>query len=128
MHKCSSQILGEAWTPKVVDKVDVSHLCLPEMVFSNGCRAPPWRQVLGDIAYISVTPVDGATLCVTASTEGYFTNKVRITVFCQGWHKAPQLELMCDLNFCVWPTLCLENKFTICTILLVVLCVKTFIA
>ena len=48
------------------------------MVFSNGCRAPPWRQVLGDIAYITVSPVDGTQLCVTASTEGYFTNKVSI--------------------------------------------------
>ena len=52
-------------------------MCLftTEMVFSNGCRAPPWRQVLGDIAYIIVNPVDGAQLCITASTEGYYTNK-----------------------------------------------------
>ena len=48
----------------------------PEMVFSNGCRAPPWRQVLGDIAYITASPVDGAPLCLTASTEGYYVNKV----------------------------------------------------
>ena len=51
-------------------------MCCSEMVFSNGCRAPPWRQVLGDIAYIIVNPMDGAQMCVTASTEGYYINKV----------------------------------------------------
>lgn len=52
-----------------------------EMVFSNGCRAPPWRQVLGDIAYIVVSPIDGAQICVTASTEGYYVNKVQQWLF-----------------------------------------------
>ena len=47
-----------------------------EVVFSNGCRAPPWRQVLGDICYIKVVPCDGADFYITASTEGYFVNKV----------------------------------------------------
>ena len=58
--------------------VFIAHIA--EMVFSNGCRAPPWRQVLGDIAYIIVSPMDGAQICVTASTEGYFINKV-CTIF-----------------------------------------------
>lgn len=44
--------------------------------FSNGSRAPPWRQVLGDICYLLVVPLDGEELCITASTEGYFLNKV----------------------------------------------------
>lgn len=46
-----------------------------EVVFSNGCRAAPWRQVMGDICYISVQPFDGNPFCVTASTEGYYVNK-----------------------------------------------------
>ena len=49
-----------------------------EVVFSNGCRAAPWRQVMGDICYISVQPFDGDPFCVTASTEGYYVNKVRV--------------------------------------------------
>jgi len=46
------------------------------MVFSNGCRAPPWRQVLGDICYIQVLPFETDPFCITASTEGYYINKV----------------------------------------------------
>lgn len=40
--------------------------------FSNGCHAPPWRQVHGDISYIEVKPMDGDSLLVLASTSGYF--------------------------------------------------------
>ena len=47
-----------------------------EMVFSNGCRAPPWRQILGDICYLSALPFDGEQFHITASTEGYYINKV----------------------------------------------------
>ena len=43
--------------------------------FSNGCRAPPWRQVHGDISYIIVKPRDGDRLSITAGTSGYFLNK-----------------------------------------------------
>lgn len=46
-----------------------------EVVFSNGCHAAPWRQVMGDICYITVQPFDGDPFCVTASTEGYYVNK-----------------------------------------------------
>ena len=48
------------------------------MVFSNECRAPPWRQVLGDICYIEVTTCEEDHFFVTASTEGYYINKVNI--------------------------------------------------
>jgi hypothetical protein len=44
------------------------------LAFTNGCRAPPWRQVLGDICYIMALPHDADLLHVTASTEGYFVN------------------------------------------------------
>lgn len=43
--------------------------------FANGCRAPPWRQVHGDISYIAVRPRDGDRLSITAGTSGFFTNK-----------------------------------------------------
>ena len=32
--------------------------------------------MLGDICYIKVVPCDGADFYITASTEGYFVNKV----------------------------------------------------
>lgn len=49
-----------------------------EMIFSNGCRAPPWRQAHGDICYLQVKPQDGEMFYVTASTEGYYVNGVRL--------------------------------------------------
>ncbi|XP_070237903.1 outer dynein arm-docking complex subunit 2 isoform X3 [Bos mutus] len=42
--------------------------------FSNGCRAPPWRQIKGEICYVLVKPHDAETLCVTCSKEGVFLN------------------------------------------------------
>ncbi|KAM5235838.1 outer dynein arm-docking complex subunit 2 [Ctenodactylus gundi] len=42
--------------------------------FSNGCRAPPWRQVHGEMCYVLVKPHDVGTLCITCSTEGVFLN------------------------------------------------------
>ena len=42
----------------------IAVLLLPEMVFSNGCRAPPWRQAHGDIRYLQVKPQGGGdVLC-----------------------------------------------------------------
>uniref|UniRef100_A0A8D2E5X1 Armadillo repeat containing 4 n=1 Tax=Theropithecus gelada TaxID=9565 RepID=A0A8D2E5X1_THEGE len=38
--------------------------------FSNGCRAPPWRQTHGEICYVLVKPHDGETLCITCSAGG----------------------------------------------------------
>lgn len=46
--------------------------------FQNGCRSPPWRQIHGDISYIEVKPHDEDPFFVTASTTGYFVNKVGI--------------------------------------------------
>uniref|UniRef100_H2YZX2 Armadillo repeat containing 4 n=2 Tax=Ciona savignyi TaxID=51511 RepID=H2YZX2_CIOSA len=43
-------------------------------VFSNECRALPWRQVHGDICYVIIDPHDGEKFCVTASTYGCFVN------------------------------------------------------
>jgi hypothetical protein len=46
-----------------------------ELVFSNGYRSAPWRQINGEIAYILVKPADKDQICVTASQNGYFINK-----------------------------------------------------
>ncbi|RMX44220.1 hypothetical protein pdam_00005271 [Pocillopora damicornis] len=43
--------------------------------FSNGCHAPPWQQVHGDISYLDIKPFDSDKLTVTANTAGYFVNK-----------------------------------------------------
>ncbi|XP_030653928.1 armadillo repeat-containing protein 4 [Nomascus leucogenys] len=42
--------------------------------FSNGCRAPPWRQIHGEICYVLVKPHDSETLCITCSAGGVFLN------------------------------------------------------
>ncbi|TKS87995.1 Armadillo repeat-containing protein 4 [Collichthys lucidus] len=42
--------------------------------FSNGCRAPPWRQVHGEICYLVIEPCDTETLYITRSTAGAFLN------------------------------------------------------
>ncbi|OCT73927.1 hypothetical protein XELAEV_18032888mg [Xenopus laevis] len=45
-----------------------------EYEFSNGCRAPPWRQVHGEICYLLATPHDTDPLSITCSTSGAFLN------------------------------------------------------
>ncbi|XP_048366294.1 outer dynein arm-docking complex subunit 2 [Sphaerodactylus townsendi] len=42
--------------------------------FSNGCRAPPWRQVHGEICYLVIKPRDTDAMYVTCSTAGVFLN------------------------------------------------------
>ncbi|NP_001072494.1 armadillo repeat-containing protein 4 [Xenopus tropicalis] len=42
--------------------------------FSNGCRAPPWRQVHGEICYLLAAPHDTDPLYITCSTSGTFLN------------------------------------------------------
>ncbi|CAL8085896.1 unnamed protein product [Calicophoron daubneyi] len=46
-----------------------------KMIHDNGCRAPPWRQMHGDIAYY-VLRVHGTAseISVTAATYGWFRN------------------------------------------------------
>ncbi|XP_010793790.1 armadillo repeat-containing protein 4-like [Notothenia coriiceps] len=45
-----------------------------DYIFSNGCRAPPWRQVHREMCYLVIEPCDTETLCVTCSTAGVFIN------------------------------------------------------
>ncbi|NXL49114.1 ARMC4 protein, partial [Podilymbus podiceps] len=47
-----------------------------DYMFSNGCRAPPWRQVHGEICYLFIKPHDTDPLCITCSTAGVFLNGV----------------------------------------------------
>jgi hypothetical protein len=46
-----------------------------DFTFSDGFKAPPWRQVFGEISYIRVQCQDKDELIVTASKKGYFINK-----------------------------------------------------
>ncbi|NXJ89807.1 ARMC4 protein, partial [Corythaixoides concolor] len=50
-----------------------------DYVFSNGCRAPPWRQVHGEICYLVIKPHDTDPLSITCSTAGVFLNGVTFT-------------------------------------------------
>jgi hypothetical protein len=43
--------------------------------FANGYRAPPWRQVHGDLAYIIAKPVDSDELTIVANTDGVWVAK-----------------------------------------------------
>ncbi|KAI1242632.1 hypothetical protein IHE44_0000168 [Lamprotornis superbus] len=45
-----------------------------DYMFSNGCRAPPWRQVHGEICYLVIKPHDTDPLYITCSTAGVFLN------------------------------------------------------
>ncbi|NXE31813.1 ARMC4 protein, partial [Ptilorrhoa leucosticta] len=50
-----------------------------DYMFSNGCRAPPWRQVHGEICYLVIKPHDTDPLYITCSTAGVFLNGVTET-------------------------------------------------
>ncbi|XP_010561231.1 PREDICTED: armadillo repeat-containing protein 4 [Haliaeetus leucocephalus] len=45
-----------------------------DYMFCNGCRAPPWRQVHGEICYLVIKPHDTDPLYITCSTAGVFLN------------------------------------------------------
>ncbi|KAJ3230152.1 Armadillo repeat-containing protein 4 [Chytriomyces hyalinus] len=46
-----------------------------DYTFSNGFKAPPWRQVYGELGYIEAVCHDVERLIVTATKDGYFVNK-----------------------------------------------------
>lgn len=64
-----ADILSTCW-------VELLLLMISDYEFSNGCRAPPWRQIQGEICYVLVKPHDVDTLCITCSAEGVFLNGV----------------------------------------------------
>ncbi|NXG27019.1 ARMC4 protein, partial [Dromaius novaehollandiae] len=47
-----------------------------DYTFSNGCRAPPWRQMHGEICYLIIKPHDTDPLYITCSTAGVYLNGV----------------------------------------------------
>ncbi|KAF4023246.1 hypothetical protein G4228_015078 [Cervus hanglu yarkandensis] len=55
-------------------KLKEAQACIEDYEFSNGCRAPPWRQIQGEICYVLVKPHDAEILCITCSKEGVFLN------------------------------------------------------
>ncbi|KXS09407.1 ARM repeat-containing protein [Gonapodya prolifera JEL478] len=46
-----------------------------DYVFANGYRAPPWRQVVGELCYVEVKPVDKETVVVAGTKKGFYTIK-----------------------------------------------------
>ncbi|KAL7750771.1 hypothetical protein RI367_003728 [Sorochytrium milnesiophthora] len=46
-----------------------------DLTFTNGYKAPPWRQQFGELGYILVRAFDAESVIVTASEKGYFINK-----------------------------------------------------
>ncbi|KAK7939015.1 hypothetical protein WMY93_002341 [Mugilogobius chulae] len=48
---------------------------ISDFEFANGCRAPPHRQLLGEMAYVAVETYDTEPLYVSCSSRGAFLNK-----------------------------------------------------
>jgi hypothetical protein len=46
-----------------------------DFTFANGFKAPPWRQIYGELSYLSVQCHDKDAFIITASKKGYFINK-----------------------------------------------------
>lgn len=62
---------------QICHKLQPFSLFLLDYEFSNGCHAPPWRQVHGEMCYLVIEPCDTETLYITCSTAGAFLNGVR---------------------------------------------------
>ncbi|KAI8616226.1 armadillo-type protein, partial [Chytriomyces sp. MP71] len=56
-------------------KCALGHPLGERVYFANGYKAPPWRQVYGEICYIEVSCTDADKFVVTATKDGYFINK-----------------------------------------------------
>ncbi|NXE17478.1 ARMC4 protein, partial [Ardeotis kori] len=79
-----------------------------DYIFSNGCRAPPWRQVHGEICYLVIKPHDTDPLYITCSTAGVFLNgiismfghtKIEYTYIGYCWIYLLKSELHSDFMF-----------------------------
>lgn len=46
-----------------------------DFTFANGFKAPPWRQIYGELSYLNVQCHDKDAFIITASKKGYFINK-----------------------------------------------------
>ncbi len=46
-----------------------------DLNFSGGAKAPPWRQIYGELCYISAQCYDQGMIIITATKKGFFVNK-----------------------------------------------------
>ena len=75
-NHCLQSLQYTSGIPQVLTEIALFSVAI-DVVFTNGCRAPPWRQAHGDICYLQVNAHDVDVFHVTASTEGYYVNGVR---------------------------------------------------
>ncbi|NXL29997.1 ARMC4 protein, partial [Glaucidium brasilianum] len=75
-----------------------------DYIFSDGCRAPPWRQVHGEICYLVIKPHDTDPLYVTCSTAGVFLNGVSNN---KGYHGVMNIFMASNENE---PVRTVQNK------------------
>lgn len=69
-----------AWRTSIGKARSLSSLCRLTLslsnLYSNGLRAPPWRQVHGDLGYVIIKPRDMEPFYVVANSNGYWQIKV----------------------------------------------------
>ncbi|KAN0032529.1 hypothetical protein ACTFIV_006428 [Dictyostelium citrinum] len=49
--------------------------CVKSMIYSGWSPVPGYRKLFGDLFYLDITLLEGTTICVTASTQGFFINQ-----------------------------------------------------
>ncbi|KAN0050474.1 hypothetical protein ACTA71_003598 [Dictyostelium dimigraforme] len=49
--------------------------CVKSMIYSGWSPVPGYRKLFGDLFYLDITLLEGTTVCVTASTQGFFINQ-----------------------------------------------------
>ncbi|NXH36109.1 ARMC4 protein, partial [Myiagra hebetior] len=71
-----------------------------DYMFSNGCRAPPWRQVHGEICYLVIKPHDTDPLYITCSTAGVFLNGVKSNSIFNAYNFLAQSPIIVLITYC----------------------------
>ncbi|KAI8812557.1 armadillo-type protein [Cladochytrium replicatum] len=75
VHKVAEEIqMLSAFSGRDLKSALVSIDWESDYTFANGCKAPPWRQVYGEIGYVDVKTGEQERLIITASRKGYFLN------------------------------------------------------
>ncbi|KAJ3017515.1 Armadillo repeat-containing protein 4 [Thoreauomyces humboldtii] len=76
IHKVTDELLMlQAFCGREDAKALISIDWESDYTFANGYKAPPWRQVYGELCYLEVQPFDHEKIIVSASKRGYFVNK-----------------------------------------------------
>lgn len=68
-------LMLQSFCGKKKDKALISIIYDSDYIFANGCRTPPWRQIYGELCYLTIVAHDRDRLNVTASKNGVFLNK-----------------------------------------------------